>query len=58
MLTVGIDIGSMSTKAVIFNGQSYYKAIAPPAGAHAKLQNRSSTICFNRQDIPLSRLIL
>jgi len=29
MLTVGIDIGSMSTKAVIFNGQSYYKAIAP-----------------------------
>jgi len=29
MLTAGIDIGSMSTKAVIFNGQSYYKAIAP-----------------------------
>ena len=29
MLTAGIDIGSMSTKAVIFNGQSYYKAITP-----------------------------
>lgn len=29
MLTAGIDIGSMSTKAVIFNGQSFYKAISP-----------------------------
>jgi predicted CoA-substrate-specific enzyme activase len=29
MLVAGIDIGSMSTKAVVFNGQRYYKAIAP-----------------------------
>jgi predicted CoA-substrate-specific enzyme activase len=29
MLVAGIDIGSMSTKAVIFNGQRFYKAISP-----------------------------
>ena len=29
MLVAGIDIGSMSTKAVIFNGQRLFKTIAP-----------------------------